>query len=60
MGLACLFSVYGEKKLITVSFRTSVVLDVYRMADQAVLRFQFIAVTDKVSVLMFWGFEHHT
>ena len=29
-------------------------------ADQVIFRFQFLVVTDRASVLMFWGFEHYT
>jgi len=51
---------HGEKKLIIMSFRMSVVLGVCHMADQVIFRFQITAVTDKASVLMFWGFERYT
>jgi hypothetical protein len=47
---------HGKKKLIIVSFRMPVVLGVCHMAAQVIFRFQSIAVTDKASVPMFWGF----
>ena len=48
------------KKLITVSFRMSVMLGVCHMADQVIFKFQSPVMTDRASVLMFWGFERYT
>ena len=59
VGFSLFFFSWG-KKLITVSFRMFMMLGVCHMADQIIFMFQFSVMTDRASVLMFWGFERYT